>query len=80
MKEKKFDNFCKYQSSEYRKTGSCHVRRACVAYASSKSFGDHARTRVLPRDTKSKKESKDQESIQSSTTPGPGYHWESDNN
>ena len=27
----------------------------------------------------SKKESKDQELIQSSTTPGPGYQWESDN-
>ena len=25
------------------------------------------------------KEGKDQESIQSSTTPDPGYHWESDN-
>ena len=28
---------------------------------------------------KSKKEGKDQESIQSSTTPDPGYQWESDN-
>ena len=27
----------------------------------------------------SKKEDKDQESIQSSTTPDPGYLWESDN-
>ena len=27
----------------------------------------------------SKKEGKDQESIQSSTTPVPGYQWESDN-
>ena len=27
---------------------------------------------------KSKKEGKDQESIQSSTTPDPGYQWESD--
>ena len=27
----------------------------------------------------SKKEGKDQESIQSSTTPDPGYQWESDN-
>ena len=27
---------------------------------------------------KSKKECKDQESIQSSTTPDPGYQWESD--
>ena len=27
---------------------------------------------------KSKKEDKDQESIQSSTTPDPGYQWESD--
>ena len=26
-----------------------------------------------------KKDSKDQESIQSSTTPDPGYQWESDN-
>ena len=28
---------------------------------------------------KSKKEGKDQELIQSSTTPDPGYQWESDN-
>ena len=28
---------------------------------------------------KSMKEGKDQESIQSSTTPDPGYQWESDN-
>ena len=27
----------------------------------------------------SKKKGKDQESIQSSTTPDPGYQWESDN-
>ena len=27
----------------------------------------------------SKKESKDQQSMQSSTTPDPGYQWESDN-
>ena len=27
----------------------------------------------------SKKEGKDQESMQSSTTPDPGYQWESDN-
>ena len=27
----------------------------------------------------SRKEGKDQESIQSSTTPDPGYQWESDN-
>ena len=26
-----------------------------------------------------KKEGKDQESVQSSTTPDPGYQWESDN-
>ena len=30
-------------------------------------------------DEKRKKEDKDQESIQSSTTPDPGYQWESDN-
>ena len=29
-------------------------------------------------DYKSKKEGKDQESIQSSTTPDPGYQWKSD--
>ena len=34
---------------------------------------------VLGLCTKSKKEGKDQESIQSSTTPCPGYQWESDN-
>ena len=32
-----------------------------------------------PTNTKSKKEGKDQESIQSITTPDPGYQWESDN-
>ena len=31
------------------------------------------------QNTVSKKEGKDQESIQSSTTPDPGYQWESDN-
>ena len=36
--------------------------------------------RYLQKDSpKSKKEGKDQESIQSSTTPDPGYQWESDN-
>ena len=34
---------------------------------------------VEGRGTQSKKEGKDQESIQSSTTPDPGYQWESDN-
>ena len=29
--------------------------------------------------TQSKKEGKDQESINPSTTPDPGYQWESDN-
>ena len=29
--------------------------------------------------SESKKEGKDQKSIQSSTTPDPGYQWESDN-
>ena len=29
--------------------------------------------------SKSKKEGKDRESIQSSTTPDPGYQWENDN-
>ena len=32
------------------------------------------------KDNLSKKEGKDQESIQSSTTPDPGFQWESDNN
>ena len=36
-------------------------------------------TRYLGRHFKSKKEGKDQESIQSSTTPDPGYQRESDN-
>ena len=34
---------------------------------------------VMKRLNKSKKEGKDQESIQSSTAPDPGYQWESDN-
>ena len=29
--------------------------------------------------SQSKKEGKDKDSIQSSTTPDPGYQWESDN-
>ena len=32
---------------------------------------------ILPRVHKSKEEDKDQESIQSSTTPGKEYQWES---
>ena len=35
-------------------------------------------TRVVTTNYKSKKWCKDQESIQSSTTPDPGYQWESD--
>ena len=34
---------------------------------------------LIPCSEQSKKEGKDQESIQSSTTPDPGYQWESDN-
>ena len=34
---------------------------------------------LFPAITQSKKEGKDQESIQSSTTPDPGYQWESNN-
>ena len=34
---------------------------------------------ILTRFIQSKKEGKDQESIQSSTTPDPGYQWERDN-
>ena len=34
---------------------------------------------VEGRSTQSKKEGKDQELIQSSTTPDPGYQWENDN-
>ena len=34
---------------------------------------------AIRRKLESKKEGKDQESIQSSTTPDPGYHCESDN-
>ena len=37
------------------------------------------RSQIRKNSFKSKKESKDQESIQSSTTPDPGYQWESDN-
>ena len=33
----------------------------------------------IPKVYESKKNGKDQESIQSSTTPDPGYQWESDN-
>ena len=33
----------------------------------------------MAHDIKSKKEDKDQEPIQSSTTPDPGYQWECDN-
>ena len=34
---------------------------------------------LISNESKSKKKGKDQESIQSSTTPDPGYQWESDN-
>ena len=34
---------------------------------------------LLSVTTQSKKEGKDQESINPSTTPDPGYQWESDN-
>ena len=33
---------------------------------------------TVTKTVQNKKESKDQESIQSSTTPDPGYQWESD--
>ena len=35
--------------------------------------------RVDDKEIQSKKEDKDKESIQSSTTPDPGYQWERDN-
>ena len=38
-----------------------------------------SRYSVTSSNKKIKKEGKDQESIQSSTTPDPGYQWESDN-
>ena len=47
-----------------------------IPYTRFKNFG------VAPHQLASgegKKEGKDQESIQSSTTPDPGYQWESDN-
>ena len=34
---------------------------------------------ITSKNFQSKKDGKDQESIQSSTTPDPGYQWESDN-
>ena len=34
---------------------------------------------IIQNVDQSKKEGKDQELIQSSTTPDPGYQWESDN-
>ena len=37
------------------------------------------KSEVISRKSQSKKMGKDQESIQSSTTPDPGYQWESDN-
>ena len=40
----------------------------------SDQFGSQVRGWVI----ESKKRCKDQESIQSSTTPDPGYQWESD--
>ena len=38
-------------------------------------YEDHESSKIV----QSKKEDKDQESIQSSTPPDPGYQWESDN-
>ena len=39
---------------------------------------EHCHTMVIYMQYKSKKKGKDQDSIQSSTTPNPGYKWESD--
>ena len=49
----------------------CLVRISRVAYQSSHP--------LVIKITLSKKESKDEESVQSSTTPNPGYQWENDN-
>ena len=45
-------------------------------------IGAETQENVLPNlsiSLQSKKKGKDQESIDSSTTPDPGYQWESDN-
>ena len=52
----------------------------CVIPSSPiKNFAFNSSPQIPPKYKKSKKESKDQESIQSSTITDPGYKWESDN-
>ena len=54
-----------------------------IKYQGSSTFGFRQEYILMffykPTLTQSKKEGKYQESIQSSTTPDPGYQWESDN-
>ena len=49
------------------------------AYFNLNPYSANRNKRRLLFSSAEKKEGKDQKSIQSSTTPDPGYQWESDN-
>ena len=58
-------------------SGSAHVKALFIIFEKKKKKTD---TRLMQfYISKSKKEGLDRESIQSSTTPDPGYQWENDN-
>ena len=52
-----------------------HVDEGCFPYLTARGTDDVYMSNVRTLYCKSKKEGKDQESIQSSTTPYPGYQW-----
>ena len=54
-----------------------HVDEGCFPYLTARGTDDVYMSNVRHLYCKSKKEGKDQESIQSSTTPDPGYQRES---
>ena len=68
-----------YRASEFQMLGRCYnfncnmVPKIIISLIWSYSYA-----LATNSDKLSKKGCKDQESIQSSTTPDPGYQWESD--
>ena len=56
--------------------GPCFMVEFFVSFSSCNHLADYMKHGIS---TQSKKEGKDQESMQSSTTPDLGYQWESDN-
>ena len=66
--------FCRclcYKGGSEKYQASMHIYIYTIKLVQKTQQFDHQR--------QSKKECKDQESIQSITTPDPGYQWESDN-